>query len=528
MTQIRKPVWLFMLGFCAGVVGSTCTAALIAQSVNKTYDASQFSGSDIGAQINAADVAAGSAVADIVVSSPGHVTTIPSISTGHRLILTAPVTWSVSPVLHNNTAIIGKGQKALQTISTNTPWITSVSLSGVEISGVWFSNTFVATELSATILRCRACNGVTMRNNHVLGAGLLYSDSTSNTGWAGVNSGNITKNVIISDNFVDGLGYPVILADLQYTSGVTASKNTVQNALYNVEWWGGNAATDGIVLTNTRWASNINISGGSATNVRAGFWGSMGQNVTVTGVNADTCADVCLDAESSTNVAFSGFTVHNSANGGLAVFFSSQHVTFGPGVVTSDISADALIGMKNLSANSTQETDVKVQNVKFVCLDPAVLCALVADPIGAFQFNNNEAINSKMIFTGTNTSGIEISHNTFSYTYVPALAFSAILIPGHVHDYKPTSVISGNTFQSSVTQAAGTFAINATITDYNFSDVIYVRDNNTKGFTNDARFVANSTNRGITPTFIFSGNNWGANSVTHTIVGALGSFKSER
>lgn len=528
MTKIHKPVWLFMLGLCAGVAGSKCTAALVAQSVNTTYYVSQFSGSDIGAQINAADTAAGSAVADIVVNSPGRVTTIPSISTGHRLILAAPVTWSVSPVLHNNTAIIGKGQTAVQTISTNAPWITSVGLSGVEISGVWFSNSFVATDLTTAILRCRACYGVTMRNNHALGVGLLYSDSTSNRGWAGVNSGNLTKNVIISDNFVDGLGAPVILADLQYTSGVTASNNTVQNALYNVEWWGGNAATDGIVLTNNRWASNINITGGSATNVRAGFWGDMGENVTVTGVTVDNCSDVCLDAESSTNVVFSGFTVHNSINGGLAVFFSSQHVAFGPGAVTSDTAVYTLIGMKNLSANPTQETDVKVQNVKFVCLDHAVLCPLVVDPIGAFQFNNNEATNSKMIFTGTNTSGIEVSHNTFSFTYVPAAAFSAILIPGHVHDYKPTSVISDNTFQSSVKQAAGTFAINATITDYNFSDVIYVRDNNTKGFTNDARFVANSTNRGITPTFIFSGNKWGANSVTHTTLGALGSFKSER
>jgi hypothetical protein len=513
------------------VIGSTCTAALTPQSIHTVYYASTFAGADIGAKINAADAAAGGSPADIIVTAgpTSTVTTVPSISAGHRLILTTPLTWLVGPQLHNNTAIIGTGAMALQTIGlASNHWISSVNLSGIEISGVWFQNSLVPLVQGATILYCQTCNGITMRHNHVLGAGLIFTDSTATT-YAGVNSGNLTTNVVVSDNFVDGLGSPtsspVTLALFSFTSGVTASNNTVQNAEYNVQWWGGNAATDGIVLTNTRWASNINITGGSAKNVRAGFWGGMGQNVTVTGVTVDTCDDVGLDSESSTNVVFSGFTVHNCRNGGLAVFFSSQHVTFGPGVVTSDTRASALMALKNVSNDPIQETDVKVQNVKFNCLDTAGLCVLLSDPIGGFQFDDNEVDNAVLTFTSSNLSGIEISRNRFSYTFAPSSAFSAITIPGHVFNYKPTSVIAGNLFQSSVTQPAGTFAINAAITDFNNSDILYVRDNNTQGFTNDAKFIAASTNTGITPTFIFSGNNWGANSVTHTITGALGSFR---
>jgi len=73
-------------------------------------------------------------------------------------------------------------------------------------------------------------------------------------------------------------------------------------------------------------------------------------------------------------------------------------------------------------------------------------------------------------------------------------------------------------------QPAGTFAINATITDTNNSDILYVTHNTTHGFTNDAKFVANSPNTGITPTFIFDGNVWGSNSITNITLGALGKF----
>jgi hypothetical protein len=290
-----------------------------------------------------------------------------------------------------------------------------------------------------------------------------------------------------------------------------------------VEWWGGNAATEGAILTNPRWASNIDIAGGRSVNVVAGWWGSMGQDVAVTGVTADTCLDVCLDAESSTNVVFSGFTVHNSGNGGLAVFFGSVANEFGPGIVTSDTAGSVLMFLHNVSANPMQSSGVKIHHVKFVCLDPARLCNLTADPIGSLQFNDNEVINSTLTFVQTNNSGFEISRNRFSYTFAPA-AFSAIKIPGQVFNYKPISVIAGNTLASSVSQPAGTFAINATISDFNFGDILFVRDNTTQGFTNDAKFVANSSNTGISPTFIFMNNSWGANSITKSITGTLGRF----
>jgi hypothetical protein len=496
---------------------------------NNTFYVSQYPGADVGAKINAADAAAGAGSADIRVTAAGNVSTVPTIRSNHRLILTAPLTWTVAPVLNSNTKIIGTGSIATQTVNAPSAWIVARNLSNVEIENLWVTNASVPTTEGSQILACLACSNIVMNWNHGFRIGIFRSGTTS-ANYAAVTSTTLTANVHLEGNRIDGNEFTPIassrfitLAFLMFATNATLIGNDAFNCEYNLEWWGGNAGTEGRTLTNPRWARNIKVTGGSAVNVAAGFWGSMGQNIAVTDVTSDTCLDVCLDAESSTNVSFSKFTVHNAGNGGLAVFFGSIANEFGPGIVTSDTAASVLMFLHNVSANPLQSFGVKIHHVKFICSDLARLCDLKADPIGSLQFNDNELSNSALTFIQTNNSGFEISRNRFSYTFAPT-AFSAIKISGQIFNHKPISVIAGNTFESSVIQLAGTFAINATITDFNFSDILLVRDNTTNGFTNDAKFVANSGNAGISPTFIFMNNNWGANSITKSITGKLGKF----
>jgi hypothetical protein len=463
------------------------------------------------------------------VTAAGKVSTAPTIRSNHRLILTVPLTWTVAPVLNSNTQIIGTGLIAIQTVNAPSAWIVGSNLSHVEIDNLWVINARIPSTEGSQILACLTCSNIVMNWNHGFRIGIFRSGTTS-ANYAAVTSTALTTNVHLEGNRIDGDEFGPItsrrvitLAFLMFVKDATLISNDAFNCEYNVEWWGGNAAEEGRTLTNPRWTRRINVKGGTAINVVAGFWGSMGQEIAVTGVTADTCLDVCLDAESSTNVVFSGFTVHNSGNGGLATFFGSVANEFGPGIVTSDTAGSLLMFLHNVSADPTQSFAVKIHNVKFICSDPAALCNLTADPIGFLQFTDNEVINSALTFVQTNNSGFEISRNCFSYTFAPA-TFSAIKIPGQVFNYRPISVIAGNTFISRVSQPAGTFAINATITDANFSDILFVRDNTTQGFTNDAKFLANSSNTGISPTFIFMKKTWGANSVSKSMVGRLGRF----
>ena len=250
----------------------------------------------------------------------------------------------------------------------------------------------------------------------------------------------------------------------------------------------------------------------------------MGQDVTVTGVNVDTCSDVCLDSEGGFRVVFSGFTVKNSANGNLATFFNSQHVTFGPGTSSCDTTGCKLFYLKNFGGDPTTEYDIKIHNVKFVCYDPSAPCSGNVEAIGGLSISSNEFHNSKILGTNTNISGYRISDNRFWYTYAVGSAFDSIYLPGEIGTYSQNNYLENNKFISIASQAAGIHALNILQTDPNSSDTVFVSANSTRGFTNDALFNADSSNPGINPSFIFDGNSWGSNSVSQVIGGTLGTF----
>jgi hypothetical protein len=526
---------LFLLAFVSSYAHATPP---------QVYHVCADSGTDVGAQINSADAAAGSSPADIWVECAGTVLTVPTIRSAHRLFLAAPLTWTVGLTLNSNTQVFGTGQKAIQQVNLNSNWIGAIgtnnswvplsSLSDLTIEDLWVNNTMPGASMAATVLNCHACKGITMRNNHAMGIGLITTNTTE-AHYSQVTASTLSYNITLSDNVVDGNssfnkghGNQVILAYLLYTQHVVATNNAAYNAMFNLEWWGGNPASDGLTLSNPRWASDIIVTGGLAHNVRAGFWGAMGQDITVSGVKVDTCNDVGIDAEGSRRVMFFDFTVENCANGGLAVFFLCQQVKFGPGTVISGTASNALLWAHNPTADPTRAFDLLIHDTKFLCNDPSKLCNLYADPIGSFQFHDNTITNAVLKFVQSNNSGYDISRNTFTYTYTPATPFNAITVPGQVHNYLPGSIISSNTFQSTApaAQQAGTYAIKAVINDYNHSDVLCVAGNTTSGFTNDARFEANSRNSGIAPTFIFGNNTWGANSVARVTTGARGTFKN--
>lgn len=530
---------MMMRKIAASLVLLASSALLQAQvngvfrSVNSaTFYACQYPGADVGAKINAADTATLGIPADIVVQCSGTIMTVPTITSGHRLILAAPLTWgSVAPILSSNTQIIGSGNKAVQTVSVMAAWIISTSLTNLEIDNLWVTNTSVPTLEGSAILECISCTGVTMNHNHGFGIGVLFTRSTATT-YAGVNSGNLTKGIHIEGNFVDGNEFGtaqssrvITLAWLQFAQNVTAVGNDIINGEYNLEWWGGTAGAEGLVLTNPRWAQNISVVGGHATNVVTGWWGSMGSNITVAGVVVDGCIDTCLDAESSSYVNFTGFSVRNGgpgpSSGALAVFFSSQHNTFGPGTVVLDTTAFQPIFAHNASQNLALAANVTFHDINFVCNDPVNPCVMKFDAIGSLRFDDNTIINSDMSFTQTNNSDYEIARNNF--TMPVSQANSVIVIPGQVNTISGSSRIEDNHFTVNA-YPSGVYAIKATITDSNFSDQLFVGGNTTQGFTNDAQFIANSPNTSISPTFIFQNNVWGNNSVLKSITGNLGKF----
>jgi hypothetical protein len=157
----------------------------------------------------------GSGPADIVVTIAGTVTTAPTISSNHRLILAAPLSWgNVSPVLNSNTQVIGTGSNAVQSVKNNRFWISATGLTNIEIDNVWVTNDPTATSGEATAMfSCSACTKIVMNHNHAVNPGVLRTYSSETT-YALVNSSNITTNVYMEGNYMDGTGSFNVLAYL--------------------------------------------------------------------------------------------------------------------------------------------------------------------------------------------------------------------------------------------------------------------------------------------------------------------------
>lgn len=529
----RVPLVTPLLYALVCCVTSCQASAPASNSGRRLLNALQYGGSgsvDLGARITAADAALGSSCGTIEVP-PGHpgltVDTSPRLGSCHSLWLRSPVKWgrTAGPTLSSNTVILGEGAAAVQTLPPGA-WITAQNLSHVRIENLWVTNPSTRTNTNV-VFHCKTCTDVIFTRNHLYAEGGIWTDSTATT-YLTVTSENVSSRVTINDNFLDGAGNGVDLALLQYTQHVSEENNQTRNAQYGTQWWGGDANDDGAV-TNTRWAQDIHISKSVDENVTAGEWGSMGQDVIVTGAVADGCSDVCLDTEGGFRVSFIEFTVHNGKNGGLATFYYSQDVSFGPGTVTDDGAAHSMpFFLHNASVDPTKSYKTRIHDVQFVCKDTAALCQAAFDPIGGLTIDNNTFRNIYITSTNPNNSGFQIKGNSFLYTFVPRSGFNAVNIAGVAGSYSQRAEVSHNRFISSgVTQASGSYAMNLVSNDPNYNDTVTIAGNRTVNFTTDAYLTAASANSSITPVFILHGNSFGAHSVSESITGAHGAFQGD-
>lgn len=94
----------------------------------------------------------------------------------------------------------------------------------------------------------------------------------------------------------------------------------VENAQHGIQWWGDN--TNG-------WCENIRITGNRIRRVDGGgIWGNKGRNVTVTNNTTELCGDVGVDFENSQHCSATGNSVRDCKNYALAIFHTSEQITF--------------------------------------------------------------------------------------------------------------------------------------------------------------------------------------------------------
>jgi parallel beta-helix repeat protein len=172
----------------------------------------------------------------------------------------------------------------------------------------------------------------------------INGNSSTRTGGNGVvisaGTGNVVRGCYIHN--INGKGVTVVSGSAQYLVGfnrivscggqgisLDSSStgriigNRIDTCQHGIQWWGGDSS-----VSTTIGITSIVILGNTIKSVTGGIWGSLGQYVTVTGNNIDTCSDVGIDFEGCLDSVATGNVVRNASNSGLAVFHASSRVLF--------------------------------------------------------------------------------------------------------------------------------------------------------------------------------------------------------
>ena len=474
--------------------------------------ASRFPGSDLGAQINAADSDLGKEAGEIWVSRPGTVETQVTLSSNHVLRLLAPTTWKAGIVVQNSNSVFGNGCAALMTLAFQPP--------GPLILGKSSSNLKVVNLCAEAPPQANGYVLVTV----VAGRGVevtgCHTENVRLGEWGSSNDIKVIGNTAISTRNDAPTGAAVTIT---FTQGVIASDNIIRGFVHGFQWWGGDANPQkgqGAVA-NERGARNLSFVSNTISDVGgAGIWGSMGEGIVASGNIIERCGDVCLDSEGSNSVVFSNNYVKDGANGAISTFFYNRDVLITGNTVVSSSAAKPLLRTYTPGQSAAYDRDVQVVGNHFTCLDtsPCFINSVSGLP-ERFIFKDNTLRNVTLDISDANPKHIVvISGNDFLFDVV------ASRVPGAIRAARTYSLspgvpgscdISNNTVRSNVPQPPGSAAIFVFQDDPEIAPLTIIEGNRLLGlhpFPTDIVVGGGSKNPSVTPVFLIRNNLMGGGS----------------
>jgi hypothetical protein len=202
--------------------------------------------------------------------------------------------------------------------------------------------------------------------------------------------------------------------------------------LHGINWWGGDAAAsaDG-ALANERKCFNGKIQDCSVTNIGAGgIWGSMGRNIQVSHCRAETCGDVCFDAEGSQDIVFSNCAAKNGGNGCLTTFWFNRNVVFQDCNV--EMSGGCTVGFRsyNASLDSVPNQSVSILGGSMVHRDGTGVVDQARGPIHSFTMRGTNLRDVVVNMSSQNVHDVTIDavKSVFTRAIPNGLASAAIVI----------------------------------------------------------------------------------------------------
>jgi hypothetical protein len=476
--------------------------------------ASRFPGSDLGAQINAADSDLGKEAGEIWVGRPGTAETRVSLSSNHVLHLLAPTIWKAGIVVQNGNSVFGNGCASLITLAFQSP--------GPFIAGSNISNLKVAN----------LCAEAPPQSN---GYGLVVVGAGRGVEVTGCYTENVRLSESNSSYDIKVIGNTAISArndaatgaavSLTFTQGAVASDNIIRGFAGGFQWWGGDADPQhkgAGAVANERGARNLSFVNNRISDVGgAGIWGSMGEGIVASGNIIERCGDVCLDSEGSNAVVFSNNYVKDGVNGAITTFYYNREVLITGNTVVSSSTKNPLLRTYTPGRQEyAYDRDVQVIGNHFTCLDtsPCFINSVSGLP-ERFVFKDNTLRNVSVDFSDANFKHIVvISGNDFLFDVPSSKPFGAIGV-AHTDSMASGAVgsceISNNTVRSNVQQPPGSAAIGVFQDDPTIAPLTIIEGNHLLGphpFPTDIAVGGASKNPSVMPLFLIRNNLMGASS----------------
>lgn len=439
----------------------------------------------------------------------------------------------------NNTGNNGSGQQA---------WgFKAQGVANILISG----GTYRHDDDTMVILAVQSgCESITIEHARCYGPRLLDVMDGDNTY---ENSTNTTRSKKIKARYIDGYAQSRLTTgsfiQFRYTDGGGAENVNVEGYFYGGMFWGGDANFEANGEEgNERKCKNLTFREVNCYTVWAGVWGSMGDNILITGCRAQsidpTHCDVGFDFEGCINSRIDSCYAKNWANGGIATFFYNNQISITNCDVIVDNQNSRIARFYN-SAQNGKAKNIVVENNRF--RGEGIVSAIVQ--MGAADnlvFRNNVLSNVLVWLVANNNGYLDISGNNFNYTIVPYNNFNnygiyAMLAVGGFHAGGNTvtgaqpaarASVTDNTFSTIVNFPGESYALWVLHVGYNNSSTAHIEGGGTlsNGVTGDICFVNAGENPGIglrfsVRNFVFFNKSWATKVINSATLYPKGTVK---
>ncbi len=204
--------------------------------------------------------------------------------------------------------------------------------SNINLQGLWFGgyqNSWAVSFKTITAGSIKNC----FCSNIMLAATDSY---LSSGGYAAVTDASLCDDIEISGNSgvctVTPAAQSQAFIHFMYAKNWSGNNNVADGYRECISWWGGDAgsASEGLVAANARKCYNGSLTGNRGVNLTgAGIWGSMGQNINVTGgyLHGASGSGEAMGSEGGIDVTFNAVVVRGAFTIGTYVNFLHQGKT---------------------------------------------------------------------------------------------------------------------------------------------------------------------------------------------------------